>query len=786
MAQAKQKKKESPAAFGAAPGGSPRQGGLVVSVCVLLAFACCAVYGRTLWQDFVNYDDPLYVTDNTAVQQGLSWAGVVWAFTTNRALYMHPLTWLSHMADCSLYGLHPWGHHLTNLILHTADSILLFLVFARMTRRLWPSALVAALFAVHPLHVESVAWIAERKDVLSMLFWTACLGAYAWHRERPGLGRYLAVVFMFLLGLLSKPMVVTLPFVLLLLDYWPLEQMDRAAATGVLAKKAARLAVEKAPLFLITAAFSVITFTMQAQGNNLSFGEKVSLPARCANAVVVYVIYLVKTVWPTGLAAYYPHPLTRPAWQVAGAAVILVSITLLCLREARRRPYLIVGWLWYLGTLVPVIELVQAGSFSHADRYTYIPLIGIFIMFAWGLADLAAALHAPRRVLAASTVAALVLLAGCAAVQAGYWRNGETLFRHAIDAGYPSSAAYNNLGVLAMKDGRYDASRASLSKALEMDPDYVDGLNNMSALNIKQHRYEEARACLARVLAKHPDQVDALTNLGKMDLDEGRYDEAVTCLTRALEIKPEHVEALNNMGVLAIKQGRHDEARTWLARVLKLNPRQADAFSNLGMVDLAEGHQDDARTHLTEALRLKPDHAQALCNLGVLDMNQGRDDEAAAWLKKAADLDPNYADAVNKLGALAAKQGRYEEALRQLGRALEMDPQCAEARNSLAWLHATCRDARFRDGKKAVEYALQALEQSKSAWYCLDTLAAAYGADGQFALAVETQEKAVAVLGQAEGMAAAEKQRNMDDIEKRLALYKKGTAYIDETQPATR
>ncbi len=764
-----------------APLHEPRgQRGAVVCVCALLALACVAVYGQTLWYDFSNYDDPQYVTENPAVRKGLDWAGVVWAFTTDRALYMHPLTWMSHMADCELYGLHPWGHHLTNLLLHTADSILLFLVFLRMTRRLWPSALVAALFAVHPLHVESVAWIAERKDVLSMLFWAAGLGAYAWHRERPGLVRYLAVAFLFLMGLLSKPMVVTLPFVLLLLDYWPLGQVDRTAPLGVMARRIVRLAAEKTPLFLMTAVFSAVTYIMQARGHNLASAEKYPLAARCANAVVVYVLYLVKTVWLAGLAAYYPHPVTRPGWQVAGAAVVLVAVTLLCLREARRRPYLIVGWLWYLGTLVPVIELVQAGSFSHADRYTYIPLIGIFVMIAWGMADLAAARRVPPRVLASVSVAVLAALTVCAGVQATSWRNGETLWRHAIESGHPSASAYSNLGAIAMGKEHYDEARASLAKALELDPGHVDTLNNLCALNIKQRRYDEAKACLAEILERHPNQADALANLGKIDMDEGRYDDAKTHLSQALAEKPDQVEALNNMGVLAIRQGRHDEARTCLAKALELRPKQADALNNLGMMELAEGRQDDAKAHLTEALALQPNHVGALCNMGLLAMNEGRDGDAEARLKKAAGLDPKCADAFSKLGALAARQGRHGEARQQLMKALELDPQNTEARNSLAWLLATCKDAQFRDGKKALEYALKAAEQPEPAWYCLDTLAAAYAADGQFGPAAETQEKAITALKQAPGGTPSDKQKNLSDMEKRLDMYKKNLPFVGE------
>ena len=617
---------------------APRAQSLAVAgVCAILALACAAIYGQTLWFDFLNYDDPLYVTENPAVKAGLSWGGVVWAFTTDRAMYMHPLTWISHMIDCNLYGLHPWGHHLTNLIFHTIDSILLFLVLARMTRRLWPSALVAALFAVHPLHVESVAWIAERKDVLSMLFWAGSLGTYAWYRGRPGPARYLAVALLFLLGLMSKPMIVTLPFVLLLMDYWPLGQVDRTAPLGAMARKIAWLAFEKTPLFLLTILSCASTFLMQERAKNLVFGEKVPFVARCANAVVVYVIYLEKTAWPSGLAAYYPHPITRPLWQVLGAAVILAAITLFCVRHARRHPYLIVGWLWYLGTLVPVIELVQAGTFSHADRYTYIPLIGIFIMVAWGGADLAAAWCVPKRSVAAVSSAALAALAVCAGLQTRHWHDGETLFRHAVDVGCESSAAYNNLGVLALNKGRYDEAKVYLTKALELKADHADALGNLGKLALDQGHFDEAKTELTKALALKPDQVNVLNNLGVLAMNEFRYDDAKACLAKALELKPDHVDALSNMGKLCLDQGRFDDAVPYLKRALELKPDHANALNNLGWCLMNQGHNEDAERYFRKALEADPKSINAMNNLGLVLTMLGRAEEAGAYMKRAAE-----------------------------------------------------------------------------------------------------------------------------------------------------
>ncbi len=544
-----------------------------------LVLACAAIYGQTLRHEFVTYDDGMYVTDNTEVQAGLSWANLVWAFTTKRAAHMHPLTWISHMIDCELYGLRPWGHHLSNVVFHTISSILLFLVFARITRRLWPSALVAALFAVHPLHVESVAWIADRKDLLSMLFWTGSIGAYAWYRQGPGPVRYLAMAFLYLLGLMSKTTVVTLPFVLLLLDYWPLGRIDRTARFGVMVRKALRLAVEKIPLFLLAALFAGLTYTIQAGVDTLSAGEQIPFSARCTNAVVVYVIYLLKTVWPSGLAVFYQHPIMRPAWQAAGAAVILAAITLFCLRQSRRHPYLIVGWFWYLGTLVPVIELIQFASFSHADRYTYIPSIGVFVMFVWGAADLAAMWHVPRRVVAAVSGVVLILFTVCAGVQTTHWRNTRTLFSHAVAVGQESFVAFNTLGQLALNEGHHDEAKAYLMKALDLRPNYVLALMSLGQIAVEQKRYDEAVAYLKKALSRKFLDVKAhavaLNNLSGCLMYQGQYEEAQGYLRKALEIDPGYSDAMRNLGISLSRLGHQEEADGYLKKASELSKTRA-------------------------------------------------------------------------------------------------------------------------------------------------------------------------------------------------------------------
>jgi tetratricopeptide (TPR) repeat protein len=480
------------------------------------------------------------------------------------------------------------------------------------------------------------------------------LGAYGLYVRRGGAVRYAAVAVAFILGLMSKPMVVTLPCVLLLLDYWPLDRVDRAVPLAVMARKTVWLAVEKIPLFLITALSCASTLIMQVRGNNLASSEKIPYAARCANATVVYVLYLIKTVWPSGLAIFYPHPISRPVWQVAGAAVVLVAISLFCLRHARRHPYLIVGWFWYLGTLVPVIELVQAGEFSHADRYTYLPSIGVFVMIAWGVADLATAWHVPKRAVALASGAALVVLAVCAGVQTSYWRNDGTLFGHAIAVGQESALAFGNVGRQAFEEGRYDEARVYLTKGLDLAPDAAGVLISLGALDVNQRRFDEARAHLTKALNLTPDSAQRL-------------------------------QALNNLSALALEQGRADEADTWLREVLKRKPDNVQTLSALGNLDTDRGRNDEAMTLLTKALGLEPENVSVLINLGRLSVIQNRYDEARTYLTKALNLNPKSADALNNLGACLLYQGQYEDGRRHLLKALEIDPQSVSAMKNLSY-----------------------------------------------------------------------------------------------------
>ena len=409
---------------------------------------------------FVNYDDPQYVTANYDVQAGLTFESIRWSFTATHANNWHPLTWLSHMLDCQIYGMNPGHHHMTNVLFHILNTLLLFFIFKRISESIWKSAFVAALFALHPLHVESIAWVAERKDVLSTFFWMLTLWSYAGYVERPRLDKYLLLILFYILGLMAKPMLVTLPFVLLLLDYWPLKRFHLKSSDNenpeVQRTFYFGLILEKIPLFLLSAASGIVTYLVQKSSGAVSSLDAIPFHDRIANALVSYVVYIGKMIWPHNLAVLYPYPRSIALWKIVGAGLLITLITVLVLRLLRSKPYLAVGWLWYLGTLVPVIGIVQVGSQAMADRYTYVPLIGIFIMITWGISDWVSKRHYRRFGLFMVTAVILSLLMITSRLQVKYWSNSVMLFDHAIDVTGENSTAQLNLGEALAEQGNIE------------------------------------------------------------------------------------------------------------------------------------------------------------------------------------------------------------------------------------------------------------------------------------------------------------------------------------------
>jgi tetratricopeptide (TPR) repeat protein len=554
----------------------PESPGPLLWVCFGLIAIIAVVYAPVLDFGFVKYDDPQYVSANPHVFGGVTLQGISWALTSGYAANWHPLTWISHMLDIEMYGMNAGWHHLTNVLLHMASAVLLFALLYRMTGALGRSAFVAGLFAVHPIHVESVAWVAERKDVLSTFFWTLTLWAYLRYAARPELRRYLLVVVFFALALMSKPMVVTLPFILLLLDYWPLRRPIEM-----------RLVTEKIPLFALAVASSIITFLVQERGGTVAVVGRISFAERIANALVSYGAYLGKMVWPTHLAAYYPYALSQSPWLVAGSALGLAGITLLAIWKAKDFPYFVTGWLWYLGALVPAIGIVQVGTQAMADRYTYVPMIGISIVAAWGIFDLVARWQKSGDGLMVLRGAGLAVIIACtvsARAQVKTWESSLTLWEHALAVTTDNYAAHTFLGNALSGLGKTDEAITHYEEALRIRPDYPEAHNN----------------------------------LGPALAGKGKIDEAITHFSEAVRLRPGYADAHNNLGVALANRGRVPEAIAHFAEAVKLDPDHAKAHYGLAVVLQNQGRTAEARQEFLEALRINPDYQDAKRGLDAL------------------------------------------------------------------------------------------------------------------------------------------------------------------------
>ncbi len=654
----------------------------ITLVAGLMAIVTFVTYAPVLEAGFVGYDDAVYVTSNHAVQGGLNWQAMVWASGATLDGNWFPLTWLSHLADCHLYGLKPAGHHLTNLLLHIATTLVLLGLLNRITGDLWPSAVAAALFALHPLHVESVAWIAERKDVLSALFGMLTLWAFVRYaavvqgRFRVAAGWYLLSLLLFLCGLMSKPMLVTLPFVMLLLDWWPLRRVQRSSVT--------RLLLEKAPFFLVTTVSCWITFSVQKQGGAMAGTEQFSLAARAANALVAYVRYLGKTFWPQDLAVFYPHPGSWPAWAVGAAAVLLVGISVVAVFRAGRQPYLLVGWFWYLGMLVPVIGLVQVGLQAMADRYTYLPLIGIFLLAAWGALDWRRR-HPQQAALIIGCVA--VVLMGCVIAtraQLRHWQNGLALFERAL-AVTPANAV----------------SLTELGNALE----------GLGLIDEAMQRYRQA-------LDLEPDDARANYNLANCLFERKQLAEAVNHFQRALESAPPAfaTQTRNNLAVALAQLGRANEAAGHFRKVLASEPDNAKVHDNLALVLSEPGETNEAVRHFAELVRLKPDDARAHYDLALAELDIGQDGPALAHLRRALTLQPTLLTQINNRAWLLATHpdasARNGKKAIVLARAVLEDPGLRRS-----WVLDTLAAAYAEVGQfaSATNYAKQALFLARAA-----------------------------------------------------------------------
>jgi tetratricopeptide (TPR) repeat protein len=675
-----------------------------VLICLFLAGITLALYWPLTTHDFVSYDDGIYITENPQVITGLSGANVTWAFQTGYAGNWHPLTWISHMLDVQMFGLRPGWHHFVNVLFHSTNTVLLFLLLNSMTGATWRSAFVAALFGWHPLHVESVAWASERKDVLSALFFMGTLMAYVkWVSSLKGSGGelkseirnpkpetcskfetryrrvyYILALVLFGFGLLSKPMLVTVPFLLLLLDVWPLRRFHLATELQDSSTTPLRLIVEKVPFFALTVASCVATFIAQKGGGALVSLKALSFGERLENAIVAYGVYLLKTFWPAKLSILYPLRADVPVAAVIISVVVLLIVGGWTVWRFRTSPHLAVGWFWYLGMLVPVIGLVQVGMQQMADRYTYLPIIGVFIMIVWEVPNWSSGYRAK-----ALALAAILILVACLALtsrQLGYWQNSETLFGHSAQVTKDNYIAFSNHGQALFRQGRVEEAIGEYEKAIALD----------STL-------DAARLGLAEAF-----------------MQQGRFDDAVVQLVKVLELNPENSAARLQLGVLRGRQGKYDEAVAALSEVLRRNPDDLAAHNNLGNVLTLQGKQEEAVKHFERAVQFSPEHASAHNNLAL---------------------------AYKKLGRTADAIAEYREAIR-------LNPEQIESINNLAWTLATDPNPQFRDGAQAVQLATRACELTRYQHpLALATVAAAYAESGHFNEAVSFAEQARQLAG---------------------------------------
>ncbi|MBN1672548.1 MAG: tetratricopeptide repeat protein [Kiritimatiellae bacterium] len=696
-----------------------------------------AVFGQVVTHEFVNFDDPNYISENRYVHEGLTLRNILWAFTAPDAEDWQPLVWMSHMADYGLYGDRPAGHLLTNVAIHTASALILFFLLARMTGGFWQSAFVAALFAIHPLRAESVAWAAERKDVLSTFFWLLTMWMYARYLQRRTPDRYAAVLAAYAGGLMSKPMLVTLPFALLLLDFWPLGRMAwpfRRAAGGTRAngdhEPFRRLALEKLPLLGLALAAVAVTVYVNYRHGIIKSLDWLPFTARVQNALVAYVRYLGKMVWPSGLAVFYPHPVAMlPDWQIVGSFLFLLLVSGLVLTFGRTARYLPAGWFWYLGTLVPVIGLVQVGFQAMADRYTYIPHIGISVMAAWGIPALVRRLPRARQVVAAGAAALVAVYAGVAWRQVGHWRNSTALFTHALAVTQGNYWAHNHLGMALAKRDALDEAIVEYREALRIWPDYSVARNNLASALANQGKLEAAIREFTIALMYEPTYVTAINNLGLAYYRKGDVERAVQHYSRALELNPRYIEPRLNLATALADLGRMQEAVAQFAKALRLDPNDAITLNRLGNQLARAGKERKAIPYYVAAIRADPACAVAHYNLGNALVALGQFDAAVKAFSTAVQIEPQDADAHENLALAFERQQKFEEAVFHFSEALRFKPNNAECHSRLGLLLA--RQGAYERAAFHLSAALQARPGRAGTHYNLSNVLRLLGRDDE-------------------------------------------------------
>jgi tetratricopeptide (TPR) repeat protein len=582
-------------------------------VAAALAVLTLLIYAPVLGHEFISLDDTLYVTENPMVNRGLSFAGLTWAFTTFHAANWHPLTWIAHMIDSQIFGMNAGGHLFVNTLIHATNVTLVFALLYHTTGFRWRSALVAALFALHPLHVESVAWVAERKDTLSTLFGLLSLIAYCRYVQTGSRAQYAWSAGALVLGLLAKPMLVTWPFVMLLLDFWPLARFQRSEIGG---QRSVKLIVDKIPFLLIVAGSAVITMVAQSHGGAVRNFADAPIWLRASNAVVAYAKYLLLTFWPNNLAVYYPFDLQGiPEWQIIGAIFLLLAVTAFCAMQIKKRPYLLFGWLWFLGTLLPVIGLVQVGGQTMADRYHYIPSIGLFTALVFGFAEVVKPFRLSPTIAGSLAGAILLVLAVLTSMQLRLWHDSTSLFRHTLAVTPPNMIIEHNFGLVLGKSGELDEAATHFEKALQIRPDFYDALINMGVTRSQQHRLPEAVTYFQHASAIQREKAEPHFQLGLLYANLNQDQKALGELQQAVRIEPENSDTRANLGLVFLRLRNVSEAVAQLQEALRLNPQNAEAHNNLGLAFLVSGKVQESIPEFETALRLKPDLQLAAQNL---------------------------------------------------------------------------------------------------------------------------------------------------------------------------
>jgi tetratricopeptide (TPR) repeat protein len=691
--------------------------GVILPALVLVA-AIFLVYAPVSDHQFLHFDDADYVTENGAVRAGLTWAGLRWALTTPYAGNWHPLTWLSHMLDVELFGLDAGPHHLMSVFLHAVASAALLMLLVRLTAGVAPSFLVAALFALHPLRVESVAWVAERKDVLSGLWTIVAITAYVSYLSRRGPWRFAWLLAAVALALMSKPMAVTLPFMLVLVDLWPLGRWKASdGARGLIA-----LIVEKWPMWIMAIAAALMTVYSQRLAGAVQSLDAFPIALRMANIPVAYVHYLVDTFWPAGLAVLYPYPESIPLWQSAGSAALLVAMTWHAVRVWHKRPFVLVGWLWFLGTLLPVIGLLQAGSQPFADRFTYIPGIGILFALIWALRDLVRQRPALRTSAAAAAVVALAGLAIVTARIVPHWRNSVTLWERAVDVTHQNYRASTNLGFALAEAGERTRALGAYQDALRLDPEYPNAHNYLGVLHAQMGDHSRAIASFEAAIALRPRFAEARNNLGLSLAAEKRIDEAIAAFEEAVRVAPEFPQARNNLAIAYMQRGRTTDAVREFDESARLQPGSADTRMNLATSLVAAGRIGEALPQFAEAARLGGDPSRVHHAWGAALLEQGDTAGAVEQLTRALQANPRNPPALHDLGRALAAAGKLRESIDALQLAAQIAPGNPDYLHDLG--AALARAGLVREAIAAMEAALAIDPNHPDALAALRTLRA--------------------------------------------------------------